>query len=85
MGACMLPEDKKIHHRIDLKYYPLDQYAYAILYFTGSDMFNRSMRLYARKLGYSLSDRGICLVDRTNSSKVKIGENIAASSEKEIF
>ena len=68
-----MPETDMVHHRIDIKYYPLDQYAYATLYFTGSDMFNRSMRLYARKLGYSLSDRGMCPVDRTTNSKVKIG------------
>ena len=32
---------------------------YALLYFTGSDHFNRSMRHYAKKRGYSLSDHGI--------------------------
>ncbi len=29
-----------------------------MLYFTGSGMFNRSMRLYATKLGLQLSDKG---------------------------
>ena len=35
------------------------RYAYALLYFTGSEHFNRSMRHYAKQRGYSLSDHGI--------------------------
>jgi DNA polymerase/3'-5' exonuclease PolX len=38
MGVCNL---LGIHRRIDIKYYPRDQFGYAILYFTGSDHFNR--------------------------------------------
>lgn len=38
MGVCQLDG---IHHRIDLKLYPVEQYAFALLYFTGSDLFNR--------------------------------------------
>lgn len=56
MGVCKFGEE--VHHRIDIKYYPIQEYAYALLYFTGSDMFNRSMRLYARKVGLQLSDHG---------------------------
>lgn len=56
MGVCVFED--KIHHRIDIKYYPTAEYPYALLYFTGSDMFNRSMRLYASKIGIQLSDHG---------------------------
>lgn len=56
MGVCNFEEET--HHRIDIKYYPMEEYAFALLYFTGSDMFNRSMRLYARKVGLQLSDHG---------------------------
>ena len=71
MGVIKLPETadsgKRYHRRIDIKVYPPEQYAFALLYFTGSDHFNRSMRYYAKKLGwegnrrqgYSLSDKGI--------------------------
>ena len=45
--------------RLDLKVYPVEEFAYALLYFTGSDHFNRSMRHYAKCRGYSLSDHGI--------------------------
>ena len=56
MGVCQFEED--CHHRIDLKYYHINEYPYALLYFTGSAMFNRSMRLYASKIGIQLSDHG---------------------------
>ena len=46
MGVCK-HLDYKLHRRIDIKVYPKDQYGFAILYFTGSDYFNRSMRLFA--------------------------------------
>ena len=45
--------------RLDLKVYPPEEFAFALLYFTGSDHFNRSMRHYAKARGYSLSDHGI--------------------------
>ena len=49
--------------RLDLKVYPREEYAFALLYFTGSDHFNRSMRHYAKARGYSLSDHGNAVPD----------------------
>ena len=83
MGVCTL--DNQSHHRIDIKYYPLEHFAFATLYFTGSDMFNRSMRLFARKKGFSLSDHGICPVERNGNGKIWSGSAIAMYSEVEIF
>jgi hypothetical protein len=40
----------RIHRRIDLKVYPVNSFPTAILYFTGSDHFNRSMRLWTEKV-----------------------------------
>ena len=75
-----------MHHRLDIKYYPLEQYAYAMLYFTGSDYFNRSMRLFARKKNYSLSDHSLTPVERTTGMKqVWEGRNIVCYTEKDIF
>jgi DNA polymerase lambda len=48
MGVCRLGPHKP-HRRIDIKAYPAHQHPFALLYFTGSDHFNRSMRLYAKK------------------------------------
>lgn len=39
MGVCQFEDE--LHHRIDFKHYPVDHYAFALLYFTGSDLFNR--------------------------------------------
>ena len=50
--------DEKVR-RIDLKVYPPDLMPYALLYFTGSAHFNRSMRYYAKRWGWSLSDKGL--------------------------
>jgi DNA polymerase/3'-5' exonuclease PolX len=44
MGVCRVLEKNR---RIDIKVYPREQYGTAILYFTGSDYFNRSMRYLA--------------------------------------
>ena len=44
-----------------MQVYPYDEYAYALLYFTGSDHCNRSMRYHAGKLQppLTLSDHGL--------------------------
>lgn len=58
MGICKLDEYPKFR-RIDIKIYPSELYGFALLYFTGSGPFNRSMRLYAKKRGLMLSDIGL--------------------------
>jgi DNA polymerase lambda len=68
MGVCKLSESKyKLHRRIDIKVYPKDQFGFALLYFTGSDYFNRSMRLFAEQKGYTLSDHGLAPVAKSSS------------------
>eukprot|EP01130_Rhizamoeba_saxonica_P008350 TRINITY_DN3375_c0_g1_i2.p1 TRINITY_DN3375_c0_g1~~TRINITY_DN3375_c0_g1_i2.p1 ORF type:complete len:506 (+),score=95.28 TRINITY_DN3375_c0_g1_i2:53-1570(+) len=46
MGVCKLPKEGSIHRRIDIKAITKSEWACALLYFTGSDHFNRSMRLW---------------------------------------
>ncbi len=36
----------------------MEEYAYALLHFTGSKNFNRMLRLHTMKLGLQLSDKG---------------------------
>jgi len=87
MGYCKLP-DGKHHRRIDIKMYPRDLYAFALLHFTGSGHFNRSMRNYAKRKGYSMSDEGIFHAVRQGHSRIaKISENIAKDcyTEQDIF
>ena len=56
MGVCYFEGQ---HHRIDIKHYSVDQYAFALMYFTGSDLFNRQMRMVAHSKGLMLSDHGL--------------------------
>jgi hypothetical protein len=37
------------HRRLDLKIYPMELLPFALLYFTGNDHFNRSMRFWAKQ------------------------------------
>lgn len=45
--------------RIDIILIPEEQYAYQLLYFTGSAKFNIAMRLWATDRGYSLKEFGL--------------------------
>ena len=76
MGICKLNE-QSLHRRIDIKVYEKSFFPFAILYFTGSAYFNRSMRLFARKKGFHLSDKE--LVDK------KTGKKIECKNEEDIF
>ncbi|GAA5893020.1 hypothetical protein JCM6882_006917 [Rhodosporidiobolus microsporus] len=58
-GLCILPEEGAKMRRIDILCVPWNQRAAALIYFTGNDYFNRSLRLKARHLGYRLNQRGL--------------------------
>ena len=55
LAICKLSPKGK-GRRLDLLVTPQEEYAYAILYFTGSAHFNVAMRKYALTLGYSLNE-----------------------------
>nr|CAD29110.1 chimeric DNA-directed DNA polymerase xf4-4l [synthetic construct] len=61
MGVCQLPsendENEYPHRRIDIRLIPKDQYYCGVLYFTGSDIFNKNMRAHA--LNYKLNQYGL--------------------------
>ncbi|XP_013405117.1 DNA-directed DNA/RNA polymerase mu isoform X1 [Lingula anatina] len=64
--------------RVDLIIAPASQYAYALVGWTGSKMFNRSLRLYAqRELDMKLTSHGLF--------DMKQRKPIQASSEQEVF
>lgn len=61
-GVCKLAdeEDEKYpYRRIDIRIIPHDQYYCALLYFTGSDAFNRDMRTVALEKGFTLNEYSI--------------------------
>eukprot|EP01028_Stygiella_incarcerata_P007834 TRINITY_DN3282_c0_g1_i1.p1 TRINITY_DN3282_c0_g1~~TRINITY_DN3282_c0_g1_i1.p1 ORF type:complete len:666 (+),score=165.43 TRINITY_DN3282_c0_g1_i1:71-2068(+) len=84
MGVIRL-STSHLHRRIDIKVYSDDVYAPALLYFTGSGYFNRSMRLLARKAGYRLSDEGIWKAKRNEKVCTRVGDPIVCKNEEDIF
>lgn len=58
MGACKLPRHRT-YRRIDIVCIPPEEYAFALLYFTGSQAHNIKMRKQALTLGYTLNEHGI--------------------------
>lgn len=86
MGVCKLQGENTKHRRLDVILVPYSQYACAIMYFTGSDYFNRSMRLLAKKNGMSLSEHSLNTgVVRHGGEKVFEGTPLPVNSEKDIF
>ncbi|KAJ5893971.1 DNA polymerase family X [Penicillium taxi] len=86
-GASALPGNN-IWRRIDLLFVPGAEYGAALLYFTGNDIFNRSMRLLARKKGLCLNQRGLFAnVIRNSETQVKTnpGELLEGQDERRIF
>lgn len=53
--------------RIDILGVPFPELGAALIYFTGNDIFNRSLRLKARHMGYSLNQRGTVGTKATRS------------------
>lgn len=57
-GASALP-NSKIWRRIDLLFVAWEEVGAALIYFTGNDIFNRSIRLLASKKGMRLNQHGL--------------------------
>eukprot|EP01128_Nolandella_sp_AFSM9_P012784 TRINITY_DN9612_c0_g1_i1.p1 TRINITY_DN9612_c0_g1~~TRINITY_DN9612_c0_g1_i1.p1 ORF type:complete len:645 (-),score=84.38 TRINITY_DN9612_c0_g1_i1:17-1951(-) len=84
MGVCQLKPTLP-HRRIDIKVYPPDEWGPALLYFTGSGHFNRSMRLWARKNGYSLSEHSLVRRYGTGKDDQKGDPIPGLTSERAVF
>jgi len=73
-----------LHRRIDFLYTPPEQYAFAILYFTGSKHFNTAMRGLALKNGLSLNEHAFT-VAKTGKPLSSIDPNASFKTEQDIF
>lgn len=58
MAICKLSEQHPAR-RLDLLMTPTEEYAYAELYFTGSEKFNVAMRKHALQKGYTMNEHGM--------------------------
>lgn len=85
-GVSTLP-DSPIWRRIDLLFVPGAEFGAALLYFTGNDIFNRSMRLLARKKGLCLNQRGLYenVLRDAQRGKVNPGRLLESRDEHRIF
>ncbi|CAI5996349.1 unnamed protein product, partial [Closterium sp. NIES-65] len=59
-GLCK-QAGREQRHRIDFKVYPWEQYPFGLIQWTGNDVLNRRMRLFAEAKGYRLDDHGLVL------------------------
>lgn len=88
MGVCQLRPDLP-HRRIDFQLIPRESWPFALLYFTGSEHFNRSMRLWAGKIGLSLSQHA--LVKRPTKKhvsgmyKMEGAVRVECNTEEDVF
>ncbi|XP_073130448.1 DNA polymerase lambda [Henckelia pumila] len=85
-GLCTYP-GRELRHRIDLKVFPREIYAFGLIAWTGNDVLNRRLRLLAETKGFRLDDTG--LFPATQSSGGKRGSKGSASlkfaTEKQVF
>ncbi|KAK4105427.1 hypothetical protein N658DRAFT_512881 [Parathielavia hyrcaniae] len=98
LGCCVLPPDPADHdkgdaprrptwRRIDFLLVPESEYGAALIYFTGNDIFNRSLRLLACKKGMRLNQKGLFKEVMRGKNRVKVaeGELLEGRDEKRIF
>ncbi|KAM3418337.1 DNA polymerase [Cercospora zeina] len=85
-GASCLP-GSKIWRRMDLLLVPSDEMGAALIYFTGNDIFNRSLRLLASTKGMRLNQRGLYKDVLRGRGREKLAEGtlVEGKDEKRIF
>lgn len=88
-GAAALPGFAPVWRRIDFLLVPWDEMGAALLYFTGNDIFNRSIRLLARKKHMRLNQHGLWRNvmggPRDGGTRITRGTLVEGKSEERIF
>ena len=83
MGGCKLPRHRTVR-RLDIVFLPKEKFAFALLYFTGSQLFNINMRKKALELGYSLSEHGLKHATGPNKGQF-VSSKRMFHTEKDVF
>ena len=86
-GAACLPKSR-VWRRVDFLLVPWEEMGAALIYFTGNDIFNRSIRLLARRKGMRLNQRGLwrdVLRGEGGRERITQGSLVEAKSERRIF
>ncbi|XP_029886414.1 DNA polymerase lambda isoform X3 [Aquila chrysaetos chrysaetos] len=87
LGVCRLPGQAQRHRRLDIIVVPYSEFACALLYFTGSAHFNRSMRALAKTKGMSLSEHALssAVVRGPGGVKLASGHTLPTPTERDVF
>ncbi|KAL4976794.1 hypothetical protein BDW66DRAFT_159417 [Aspergillus desertorum] len=85
-GASKLP-GCQLWRRLDLLFVPGAELGAALIYFTGNDIFNRSMRLLASKKSMRLNQRGLYadVLRGPQRAKMNTGYLLESRDERRIF
>ncbi|KAL6239823.1 hypothetical protein BDW75DRAFT_226878 [Aspergillus navahoensis] len=85
-GASKLP-DAQLWRRIDLLFVPGAELGAALIYFTGNDIFNRSIRLLASKKSMRLNQGGLYadVLRGPQREKMNTGRLLESRDERRIF
>ncbi|CAM2117891.1 unnamed protein product [Caretta caretta] len=87
LGVCRLPGPGQRHRRLDIIVVPHCEFTCALLYFTGSAHFNRSMRALAKTKGMSLSEHALhaAVVRAPGGRKMGPGLVLPTPTERDVF
>lgn len=85
--GCSKLKDIKQWRRIDFLLVPWAEKGAAFIYFTGNELFNRSIRLLAGKKGYSLNQHGLYagVLRGKKGTKLNDGDMVEGADERKIF
>jgi DNA polymerase/3'-5' exonuclease PolX len=72
-----------VARRLDLLLTPPEEFAYALLYFTGSDRFNVAFRRHCLDLGYTLNEHSMKLTEKGTKQGVRLPPPM--KTEQDIF
>lgn len=85
-GAACLP-GTSVWRRVDFLLVPYEEIGAALIYFTGNDIFNRSIRLLASKKGMRLNQHGLWkdVIRGQKRERITQGNLVEGQSEQKIF
>ncbi|CAF1369783.1 unnamed protein product, partial [Didymodactylos carnosus] len=85
-GVFILPGEGRVHRRLDIIIVPYSEHGCALIYFTGSTLFNRSMRRLADDMNMHLSGHRLQAgVIRKGKKLVNEGVTLPTPTEESVF